>query len=189
MGVIDVLIGVNLLREGLDLPEVSLVAIMDADKEGFLRSQTALVQTIGRAARNDRGLVIMYADKITESMRKTIEETDRRREKQVIYNTKHGIVPKTVLKSTDEIFKQTGVADAKFGDVELGSGVNYNLPESRINMAADPVVAYMDKGGIEKMIVRTEKDMMRAAKEMEFMEAARLRDELEALRNRLKELA
>ncbi|MFN5694332.1 MAG: helicase-related protein, partial [Bacteroidota bacterium] len=189
MGVIDVLIGVNLLREGLDLPEVSLVAIMDADKEGFLRSQTALVQTIGRAARNDRGLVIMYADKITESMRKTIEETDRRREKQVIYNTKHGITPKTVLKSTDEIFKQTGVADAKYGDVELGSGVNYNMPESRINMAADPVVAYMDKGGIEKMIVRTEKDMLRAAKEMEFMEAARLRDELEALRNRLKELA
>lgn len=189
MGVIDVLIGVNLLREGLDLPEVSLVAIMDADKEGFLRSQTALVQTIGRAARNDRGLVIMYADKITDSMRKTIEETDRRREKQVRYNAAHGIVPKTVLKSTDEIFKQTGVADAKYGDVELGSGVNYNLPESRINMAADPVVAYMDKGGIEKMIVRTEKDMLRAAKEMEFMEAARLRDELEALRNRLKELA
>jgi excinuclease ABC subunit B len=131
----------------------------------------------------------MYADKITESMRKTIEETDRRREKQVIYNTKHGITPKTVLKSTDEIFKQTGMADAKYGDVELGSGVNYNMPESRINMAADPVVAYMDKGGIEKMIVRTEKDMLRAAKEMEFMEAARLRDELEALRNRLKELA
>ena len=113
LGVIDVLIGVNLLREGLDLPEVSLVAIMDADKEGFLRSQTALVQTIGRAARNDRGLVIMYADKITESMRKTIEETDRRREKQVIYNTKHGITPKTVLKSTDEIFRSTSVADAK----------------------------------------------------------------------------
>ena len=189
MGVIDVLIGVNLLREGLDLPEVSLVAIMDADKEGFLRSQTALVQTIGRAARNDRGLVIMYADKITESMRKTIEETDRRREKQVKYNLEHGITPKTVLKSTDEIFKQTSVADAKFGDVELGSGANYNLPESRINMAADPVVAYMDQAGIEKMIVRTEKDMMRAAKEMEFMEAARLRDELESLRNRLKELA
>ena len=188
MGVIDVLIGVNLLREGLDLPEVSLVAIMDADKEGFLRSQTALVQTIGRAARNDRGLVIMYADKITESMRKTIEETDRRREKQVKYNLEHGITPKTVLKSIDEIFKQTSVADAKFGDVELGSGANYNLPESRINMAADPVVAYMDQAGIEKMIVRTEKDMMRAAKEMEFMEAARLRDELESLRDRLKEL-
>lgn len=188
MGVIDVLIGVNLLREGLDLPEVSLVAIMDADKEGFLRSQTALVQTIGRAARNDRGLVIMYADKMTESMRKTIEETDRRREKQVIYNQIHGITPKTVLKSTEEIFKQTSVADAKFGDVELGSGANYNLPESRINMAADPVVAYMDQAGIEKMIVRTEKDMMRAAKEMEFMEAARLRDELDSLRNRLKEL-
>ena len=155
MGVIDVLIGVNLLREGLDLPEVSLVAIMDADKEGFLRSQTALVQTIGRAARNDRGLVIMYADKITESMRKTIEETDRRREKQVKYNLEHGITPKTVLKSMDEIFKQTSVADAKFGDVELGSGANYNLPESRINMAAVPVVAYMDQMGIEKIIVRT----------------------------------
>jgi len=178
-----------LLREGLDLPEVSLVAIMDADKEGFLRSQTALVQTIGRAARNDRGLVIMYADKITESMRKTIEETDRRREKQVIYNTKHGITPKTVLKSTDEIFRSTSVADAKRGDLDPGAaGTQYSMPDSRINMVADPVVAYMDKGGIEKMIVRTEKDMMRAAKEMEFMEAARLRDELDMLRNRLKEL-
>jgi excinuclease ABC subunit B len=189
LGVIDVLIGVNLLREGLDLPEVSLVAIMDADKEGFLRSQTALVQTIGRAARNDRGLVIMYADKITESMRKTIEETDRRREKQVIYNKKHGITPKTVLKSTDEIFRSTSVADAKRGDLDPGAaGTQYTMPDSRINMVADPVVAYMDKGGIEKMIVRTEKDMMRAAKEMEFMEAARLRDELDMLRNRLKEL-
>jgi excinuclease ABC subunit B len=189
LGVIDVLIGVNLLREGLDLPEVSLVAIMDADKEGFLRSQTALVQTIGRAARNDRGLVIMYADKITDSMRKTIDETDRRREKQIVYNKAHGIVPKTVLKSTDEIFKQTSVADAKLGDVELGSGGNYSLPDNRINMAADPVVAYMDKAGIEKMILRTEKEMLKAAKEMEFMEAARLRDELESLRNRLKELS
>lgn len=187
LGVIDVLIGVNLLREGLDLPEVSLVAIMDADKEGFLRSQTSLVQTTGRAARNDRGLVIMYADKITESMRKTIEETDRRREKQLKYNLENGIIPKTVLKSRDEILKQTTVADAKRGDIDSGE-LLYQMPEGRINMAADPVVAYMDKGGIEKMIVRTEKDMLRAAKDMEFMEAARLRDELDALRNRLKEL-
>lgn len=189
LGVIDVLIGINLLREGLDLPEVSLVAIMDADKEGFLRSQTALVQTIGRAARNDRGLVIMYADKITDSIRKTIEETNRRREKQIVYNKAHGIVPKTVLKSTDEIFKQTTVADAKLGDAELVSGGNYSLPDNRINMAADPVVAYMDRAGIEKMILRTEKEMLKAAKEMEFMEAAHLRDELEALRTRLKELS
>ncbi|MFM8995139.1 MAG: UvrB/UvrC motif-containing protein, partial [Bacteroidota bacterium] len=110
-------------------------------------------------------------------------------EKQIVYNKAHGIVPKTVLKSTDEIFKQTSVADAKYGDAELGSGAQYTMPDSRINMAADPVVAYMDKAGIEKMIVRTEKDMMKAARDMEFMEAARLRDELDALRNRLKELA
>ena len=189
LGVIDVLIGVNLLREGLDLPEVSLVAIMDADKEGFLRSQTALVQTIGRAARNDRGLVIMYADNITDSMRKTIEETDRRREKQVKYNLEHGIVPKTVLKSTDEIFRSTAVADAKRGDLDPGAAdTQYSMPEILMPNVADPVMAYMDKSGIEKMIARTEKEMMRAAKAMEFMEAARLRDELEVLRNRLKEL-
>ena len=187
LGSIDVLVGVNLLREGLDLPEVSLVAIMDADKEGFLRSQTSLVQTIGRAARNDRGLVIMYADKITKSMQLTIEETDRRRQKQMAYNTEHGIVPKTVLKSKDEIFKQTSVADAKRGDVDFHAAAKYEEELNAMPLAADPIVAYLDKEGLKKLIARTEKDMLRAAKDMEYMEAARLRDELETLRKKLAE--
>ncbi|MFM1791708.1 MAG: hypothetical protein RLZZ252_62 [Bacteroidota bacterium] len=187
LGSIDVLVGVNLLREGLDLPEVSLVAIMDADKEGFLRSQTSLVQTIGRAARNDRGLVIMYADKITESMRLTIEETNRRRAKQEEYNKTHGITPTTVRKSKDEIFRQTSVADAKSGDVDLHVHGSYEVTMPEIGLAADPVINYMDKDSLKKAITRTEKDMLRAAKEMEYMEAARLRDELEVLRNKLAE--
>ncbi len=187
LGSIDVLVGVNLLREGLDLPEVSLVAIMDADKEGFLRSQTSLVQTIGRAARNDRGLVIMYADKITKSMQLTIEETERRRQKQMEYNTEHGIVPKTVLKSKDEIFKQTSVADAKHGDVDLHAAARYEEELKAMPLAADPIVAYLDKEGLKKLIARTEKEMLRAAKDMEYMEAARLRDELETLRKKLAE--
>jgi excinuclease ABC subunit B len=184
LGVIDVLIGVNLLREGLDLPEVSLVAIMDADKEGFLRSETSLVQTIGRAARNDRGKVIMYANKITKSMKKTIDETNRRREKQITYNTDHGITPTTVIKSKDEIFRQTAVADGVFSDDPKA----YNFYETEMSVAADPIIAYMDKPALEKAILKTEKDMHRAAKNMEFMDAARLRDELEVLRNKLKGL-
>jgi excinuclease ABC subunit B len=187
LGTIDVLVGVNLLREGLDLPEVSLVAIMDADKEGFLRSQTSLVQTIGRAARNDRGLVIMYADKITESMRLTIEETNRRRAKQEDYNKLHGITPTTVRKSKDEIFRQTSVADAKSGDVDLHVHGSYEVTMPEVGLAADPIINYMDKDSLKKAITRTEKDMLRAAKEMEYMEAARLRDELEVLRNKLAE--
>jgi excinuclease ABC subunit B len=179
LGSIDILIGVNLLREGLDLPEVSLVAILDADKEGFLRSETSLVQTIGRAARNDRGKVIMYADRITASMRKTIDETDRRREKQMAYNAEHGIVPATVRKSREEIMKQTAVADAKKGDFAEA----YEAPEP-LGFAADPVVQYMDKNALDKAIARTEKDMLRAAKEMDYMDAARLRDELEVLKNK-----
>ncbi len=186
LGVIDVLVGVNLLREGLDLPEVSLVAIMDADKEGFLRSQTSLVQTIGRAARNDRGLVIMYADRVTESMRLTIEETNRRRIKQEEYNQEHSITPKTVRKSTDEIFKQTSVADAKTGDVDLHIHGKYEVTTPEMGLAADPVINYMDKDSLKKAIARTEKDMLRAAREMEYMEAARLRDELEVLRGKLE---
>jgi excinuclease ABC subunit B len=131
----------------------------------------------------------MYADKITESMRKTIDETNRRREKQVSYNKQLGITPKTVLKSTEEIFRSTSVADAKRGDLDPGAAGNqYSIFDNNVTLVADPVLTYLDKGGIEKMIIRTEKDMMRAAKEMEFMEAARLRDELEMLRNRLKEL-
>lgn len=184
LGVIDVLIGVNLLREGLDLPEVSLVAIMDADKEGFLRSETSLVQTIGRAARNDRGKVIMYANKITKSMKKTIDETNRRREKQIAYNTDHGITPTTVIKSKDEIFRQTAVADGVYSDDPKA----YNFYETEMSIAADPIIAYMDKPALEKAILKTEKDMHRAAKNMEFMDAARLRDELEVLRNKVKEM-
>jgi excinuclease ABC subunit B len=189
LGTIDVLVGVNLLREGLDLPEVSLVAIMDADKEGFLRSQTSLVQTIGRAARNDRGLVIMYADRITESMRLTIEETNRRRAKQEAYNKMHGITPTTVRKSKDEIFKQTSVADAKSGDVDMHVHGRYEITTPEMGLAADPIISYMDKDALKKAIARTEKDMLRAAKEMEYMEAARLRDELEVLRVKLSEIA
>lgn len=184
LGSIDVLIGVNLLREGLDLPEVSLVAILDADKEGFLRSQTSLVQTIGRAARNERGMVIMYADKITESMRKTIDETNRRREKQIAYNKEHGIVPKTVLKSKEEILQATSIADSKRGD----DVSNAYVENETYSIAADPIVQYMDKTALQKAIANTEKEMMRAAKEMEYMEAARLRDELEVLNNKLSEL-
>ena len=184
LGSIDVLVGVNLLREGLDLPEVSLVAIMDADKEGFLRSETSLVQTIGRAARNDRGKVIMYADKITDSMARTIDETNRRRERQEAYNLEHGIVPKTVRKSREEIFKQTAVADAKKGE-DPGS---LTVPqEEALPLAADPVLAYSGVEELKKALQRTEKEMLRAAKEMEYMEAARLRDEVEALKQMIAE--
>ncbi len=184
LGGIDVLIGVNLLREGLDLPEVSLVAIMDADKEGFLRSETSLVQTIGRAARNDRGKVIMYANKITKSMAKTIDETNRRREKQIAYNTANGIIPTTVIKSKDQIFRQTAVADG----VDFEDSKEYNFYETEMSVAADPIIAYMDKPALEKAIQKTEKDMYKAAKNMEFMDAARLRDELEMLKDKLKSM-
>lgn len=182
LGNIDVLIGINLLREGLDLPEVSFVAILDADKEGFLRSVTSLVQTIGRAARNANGKVIMYADRITDSMRKTIEETERRREKQIAYNEKHGIVPMTVLKSKEQILNQTSVADAKKYDAEAYA------KESESMLAADPVFDYMSKEEIEKAIKETERSMMKAAKEMEFIEAARYRDQIEDLKRRLKKV-
>jgi excinuclease ABC subunit B len=179
-----VLIGVNLLREGLDLPEVSLVAIMDADKEGFLRSETSLVQTIGRAARNDRGKVIMYANKMTKSMAKTIDETNRRRDKQIAYNTANGITPTTVVKSKDQIFRQTAVADG----VNFEDSKEYNFYETEMSIAADPIIAYMDKPALEKAIQKTEKDMYKAAKNMEFMDAARLRDELEMLKDKLKSM-
>lgn len=185
LGGIDVLIGVNLLREGLDLPEVSLVAIMDADKEGFLRSETSLVQTIGRAARNDRGLVIMYADRITKSMKKTIDETNRRREKQHEYNVEHGITPTTVLKSRSEIFKQTSVVDILGND----SSLSYQFGEVENPLVADPVVSYLDKNALKKAIDKSEKDMFRAAKNLEFMEAARLRDELDFFKQKLKQLS
>ncbi|WP_395809568.1 excinuclease ABC subunit UvrB [Daejeonella sp.] len=182
LGVFDVLIGINLLREGLDLPEVSLVAILDADKEGFLRSERSLIQTIGRAARNDRGRVIMYADKITASMRVTIDETNRRREKQVAYNTKHGITPRTIGKSREAIIEQTSVMDFK-GGVQKA----YVEKEMTDNLAADPIVQYMTQDELQKSIEKTKKDMVLAAKEMDFLMAAKLRDEMYALEKIMQE--
>lgn len=175
LGVFDVLVGVNLLREGLDLPEVSLVAILDADKEGFLRNQRSLVQTIGRAARNENGRVIMYADKVTESMQLAMDETDRRRQIQIDYNKLHGIVPKTIIRSKESILGQTKVADSK------RSVKNYYVEDEEASLAADPVVAYLGKDELLKMSERTKKAMEKAAKELEFMEAAKLRDEYLAL--------
>lgn len=182
LGEFDVLVGINLLREGLDLPEVTLVAILDADKEGFLRSQTSLIQTIGRAARNDRGRVIMYADSITDSMRATIDETNRRREKQINYNEEHGIVPRTVGKSREAIMEQTSVADFKGGAAKA-----YVDPDPASSVAADPVVQYMSKSQLQKAIDTARKDMERAAKDMDFLQAAKLRDEMFALEKTLKE--
>ncbi len=176
LGTFDVLIGVNLLREGLDLPEVSLVAILDADKEGFLRNERSLVQTVGRAARNVNGTVIMYADKVTESMRKTIEETARRRKIQIEYNELHGLVPTPLNKSKEKILESTKVAD---GDMELRA-IKYEIEESNA-LAADPVVGYMSLEQLEKSITYTRKQMEKAAKDLDFIEAARLRDELFAL--------
>ena len=182
LGVFDVLIGINLLREGLDLPEVSLVAILDADKEGFLRSERSLIQTIGRAARNDRGRVIMYADKVTESMRVTIEETNRRRDKQMAYNTEHGITPKTIGKSREAIIEQTSVMDFK-GGVQKA----YIEKEMTDNLAADPIVQYMTEPELQKSIEKTKKDMVTAAKDMDFLLAAKLRDEMYALEKIMEE--
>ncbi len=184
LGLFDVLIGINLLREGLDLPEVSLVAILDADKEGFLRSDTALTQITGRAARNSNGTVIMYADKITGSMQRTIDETNRRREKQIKYNELHGITPKTILKTKEQILLQTSVADSIERDT---ANIIPYQEELRQAMAADPVVEYMSIKQLEKSIENTKSSMLKAAKEMNFQEAARLRDEMYALQAILKE--
>ena len=176
LGVFDVLIGINLLREGLDLPEVSLVAILDADKEGFLRSDRALTQTAGRAARNLNGRVIMYADKITGSMQRTIDETERRRQKQIAYNLAHGMVPTALNKSKESIMGQTTVVvDSK------GKLARAYVENDVINYAADPVVQFMSKEELQKAITRTRKAMDVAAKAFDFAEAARLRDEMFAL--------
>jgi excinuclease ABC subunit B len=180
-GAIDVLVGVNLLREGLDLPEVSLVAIMDADKEGFLRSNRSLTQTAGRAARNVNGRVIMYADKITDSMAATIEETARRRDKQVAYNDAHGLAPKQITKERRTLFEQS--------DAVSNRPKNYAAEPDQVSLAVtDPIVQSMSAADLDKLIAKTKRDMERAAKAMEFMEAARLRDELHALEARRKEV-
>ncbi|MCM1490538.1 MAG: excinuclease ABC subunit UvrB [Muribaculum sp.] len=205
-GIYDVLIGVNLLREGLDLPEVSLVAILDADKEGFLRNHRSLTQTAGRAARNVNGMVIMYADKITDSMQKTIDETERRRAKQKLYNEQHGITPTPIIKETN-----TDLVDLYRGDKEenapSGKKTNSAKPTAKAgkknttpkptaeprpyieeefngdDLAADPVVEYMSVADLKDRIAKVQSDMTKAAKAMDFMEAARLRDELLALKN------
>ncbi|MFW5891974.1 MAG: excinuclease ABC subunit UvrB, partial [Bacteroidota bacterium] len=175
LGIFDVLIGVNLLREGLDLPEVSLVAILDADKEGFLRSERSLTQTAGRAARNINSRVIMYADKITDSMQKTIEETDRKREKQLHYNEQNNITPEQIRRSVESIHGQTSVADTR------AKATNAYIEKDNVDIAADPVVQYMSKEQIQKAMNKTRKEMEKAAKNLDFTEAARLRDELFAL--------
>lgn len=181
LGVFDVLIGVNLLREGLDLPEVSLVAILDADKEGFLRNNRSLTQTAGRAARNSNGLVIFYADKITDSMQNTIDETNRRRSIQMAYNEKHGITPRTVSKSKEEIMNARSILDIRGHQPKA-----YVEPEEA-SIAADPVLSYMSRDQIEKAIAETERKMRKAAKELDFITAAQYRDEVFALKKRLKE--
>ena len=180
LGHFDVLIGINLLREGLDLPEVSLVAILDADKEGFLRSNRSLTQTAGRAARNVNGRVIFYADKITESMRLTIEETDRRRKIQHDYNIEKGIVPTQINRSRESIMGQTKVAD------KINHEPKAYIESENLSLAADPVLKYMGKDEIKKLISSTKKNMEKAAKELDFIEAARLRDEMFDLEKRIK---
>lgn len=182
LGEFDVLVGVNLLREGLDLPEVTLVAILDADKEGFLRSERSLIQTIGRAARNDKGRVIMYADRMTGSMRVTIDETNRRREKQIAYNTLHGITPRTVGKSREEIMEQTSVADFQSGESKA-----YVEPDAASLIAADPVMEYLGEKDLRKAIEVVRKRMDKAAKDMDFLGAAKLRDEMFAMEQMFKE--
>ncbi|MFT5801275.1 MAG: excinuclease ABC subunit B, partial [Nonlabens sp.] len=182
LGRFDVLIGVNLLREGLDLPEVSLVAILDADKEGFLRNERSLTQTSGRAARNSNGMVIFYADKVTKSMQKTIDETNRRRDIQIAYNEKHGITPKTVFKSKEDIMNSSSILDVR------GVQKKAYIEKDEISIAADPIVSYLNREQLEKVVKETERKMKAAAKDLDFITAAQYRDELFALKKRLKDL-
>ncbi len=183
LGIIDVLVGVNLLREGLDLPEVSLVAILDADKEGFLRNERSLTQTAGRAARNVDGLVIFYADKMTESMQKTIDETGRRREKQIAYNIEHGITPTTIIKSTEQIFAQGSVLDVKGYDPS--NPYSIGASQDLVTVAAEDQEVFKTIPQMEKAVVKIKKEMEKAARDMDFMEAARLRDEMFRLQKEL----
>jgi excinuclease ABC subunit B len=184
LGTIDVLVGVNLLREGLDLPEVSLVAILDADKEGFLRNEKSLTQTAGRAARNVDGLVIFYADKMTDSMQKTIDETNRRREKQIAYNVHHNITPRTISKSTQDVFAQTSVLDIKGFDEKN----KYAIPneQSLITIAAEEQEEYKTIPKLEKAISKIKKEMEKAARDLDFMQAAKLRDEMFKMQQELE---
>jgi excinuclease ABC subunit B len=179
LGEFDVLVGVNLLREGLDLPEVSLVAIIDADKEGFLRNERSLTQTAGRAARNSNGLVVFYADKVTNSMQRTIDETTRRRSIQMAYNEEHGIVPTTMRKSREEILAKQSILDVRA--VEQA----YREPE-KASLAADPIIGYMTSDQLERAIAATEGMMKKAAKELDFISAAQYRDEVFAMKEQLK---
>ena len=186
LGIIDVLVGVNLLREGLDLPEVSLVAILDADKEGFLRNERSLTQTAGRAARNVDGLVIFYADKMTGSMQKTIDETGRRREKQISYNIEHGITPTTIVKSKEQIFAQGSVLDVKGYDPS--NPYSIAADQDIVNVAAEDQAVYSTIPQLEKGIAKIKREMEKAARDMDFMEAARLRDEMFRMLKELDEM-
>jgi excinuclease ABC subunit B len=182
LGNFDVLIGVNLLREGLDLPEVSLVGILDADKEGFLRNDKSLTQTAGRAARNSNGLVIFYADKVTDSMQRTIDAANRRRAIQMAYNEEHGITPTTVSKTKEEIMSQGSILD-----IRRPMGKYYQETDPEVGMAADPIVALMSKPQLERLIIETESKMKAAAKDLDFISAAQFRDEVTALKKKIKE--
>ena len=181
LGEFDVLVGVNLLREGLDLPEVSLVAILDADKEGFLRNERSLTQTAGRAARNVNGLVIFYADHITDSMQKTIDETNRRRSIQTAYNEAHGITPRTITKSAEDILSQKSILDVRGTKAQAKAYIEPEQP----SIAADPLISYMTRDQLEALILQTEKKMKQAAKDLDFVSAAMHRDALFALKERL----